>query len=1383
MSESFQYNSNGIYGSPTPFDDAVNEAQRRQTANLVSNTLARATSLALPDPTSTDPVVSRTPGQGAIASSLKFAEEVQPYVNKADTIASYMNPTGALINAGRLVGVLPPAEPSTPLRTALPDVMDWADKTEAATGARAKEIIPVPTPTDDLDKKAADLGWSIGAMGIPIPYAKAGMTALKTATEAAGPVARFGAGALNAMTHVLAPSVVSGTTFGIGTGLGTAVSIATPTASPDAPAPTDTLPATTATASTPPSGASIIAPANAAGNEPPTQPPNATVAKPPPTPPAVQAAQGDTPVPYMPPVVKQDSMFYPLLQNTMLDVAGGIAITAALLKGGPRAMKFVEELVEGTRASQFHAASTAFNAERDVIATGAPVVAKETAPLPGQQGLFGNIRKGVANTMDYVFGDNYHLNSYSDASSASKTEAELMRTETGSLNNNQIFQGRLKVALQTGEDQQTGVRWTPHETSWKKVAAFTKDEADAYNAARYAGDEMDNRLRIGKTQPTAAPAASHVGLATRDDVSLTGDIAYARTNFPRVAEVLDEDAIRAQRIPEMLMWSGMLDQQTMRQLQALHPHYLPTGTFEGLIKNPLAARDLTPWSGDLTARIPAVELDKQHIDRLLAARDQNQLRANFIQQGYDFQQRDPQGARIFEPSKNKVTGAWVEAPGTLPVRIKGELQYHYVHNPVLRNALDQSPSQTGTLINGLNHIRQGVQSTITGPIAMALGHVFPLIGPMRYSAQMAITRNSGEFGGYLEKGVRSVLGDRVRFGDPTAMVTWPREIVAATGAKGAQSLAALLHPESTSWANVKLRAMRGDNYVNALHNTLQRTWERSIWAEMERLGARNAAGMSYTQTPVRGVGAGTQAAGVTSVANNLVPELFRTNGMIPGVAPTLVRMKNFVNEAMSIIGESAHAQFFRLNNQLGDEARVLATRGIVGDPGVHGSGSVMRGLSHVTEYQNIALQEAKAVAGRIAKSPLETVWNATTVFGLAALYEAYSAMMAGPDHVAHYENETAAGAPARYASIYIPGQPPEAALKIPLGINVSWMYPMIRQVMAEALSLKSHPTDTTTAQWAWHGLTDFFGKHVTQDTLDSTVAAASRGIPPVVPHAAGVAGNLLYGKQMDVTLQSAYDRGAGNAPIANMFTHGMPGGDPRAPGRVQGADTLTDSVNGNVFKQTLASAFGIAGTAIKDAVETYHNVTVNGGDKWGAIGNMLESYKGRLQDSAPYLNGILWNKSDNLSAKTPLVQRVDEARNTMRQFAGFMTDEAWAGYTRRGGTLLPMAPGQQNKVPSDPLLKNLYTTAAIKSAEIERVYMPAITDLEKERSLLRNSPLSPELVTQKRNEYTRNIQAKYERVAGVINELNDELSRKAGKRVTINTIDFGPGATAAQFQH
>lgn len=1233
--------------------------------------------------------------------------------------------------------------------TGLPGSDTTADMAAASQNA-ANNVIPHMTPTTPQEQVASDMGNAAGKMG---PF---GLT--KEAVDALPSVAK-------AVLDIAAPGLKSATAPVVGAGITGAIDAAQPA---QASSPVDPY---APLAPVPPPTTNIDPYAPLKPTDPYAPLPAITNTKP--------GLQGD-----------QDT------GSTLGKIAMYGAASLIVFAGGRAAIKFVDELAGGLRDSWYAGDALRYNNAEAGLKQGAYDAPHVEAPLPVNTDKVIQPGSLVKSAQTYWANSNARLQAYSDAVAVNKTEADQMRAETGLVNNASSFNGRVADIATTGIDKTSGVVMPSAVDHWQRVSQFTPAQTDLFNRARYAANELDNRSKLysqAVAQPTGIPgqfddANFRVNFPYTDSAALRQAVSDARAD-PIVANELDTINTIHRQMMTAANASDFISNSELRSLINDHPNYLASSNTDGTIISPFSARNTDAASGLTNIPIHASELDKQHFTSIFRSIENNSWTRHVVDMSTAYQDANPDVAQIFQPNFN-TKGEWVKPdakgkpdapPQWVAFRRNGATEFWNVGNAALARDLQSGSSASGPVFGALNYAKNIFQSAVTGPISMVGGHFFPAINATRNTLLVSAFRPAGTTYGPITGLIHNITGGVVnpRGLLPDAVLGTLQGLFQGLGAEGAHALASIFDASNPNAAQRLMQASLGPTYSAAIHQRLQAAWDTSIRAEMKANGTLGSVGYASTELPAKQYGARNN---VANPLNNLVPALFRVQKLgAPGEItnfgydslPIMVKMQSLYQHMQSIVNEAAQTHFYSTNKgRIAPDLLSYETRQLTGDPGTHGSGTVAKAIAGVVPYSNIIVQDLVRMGRSFAETPISNVYGIISAMGTLALGSIYTASLSGPAAMNHLTNELSNDQKASQVHFYIPGIAPESSPTFDLLQRVRWMYPLFLQAAYDALNVQAaqHTPQTLSDSLDW--LHSFFNKHITAGTVASTIAGISDAVSPGLPSPLNAAFNLA-GQNVNPTLYNQTQ--PGNTAIMPV------GGDMRAPGHLAGSDPLTGSVTGARISHAISSSFGIAGSALMTALNSIKAGEKAHNDPMQILGVLQDQWLDRLKDSVPFLKGTVFANNSALSAKSPLIERTEAALDAMRPTATWKSDAKYGatdtsnGYTRAHGQQLSTAPLNPANTPTDPTMAKVYDTYGAYTSFIEKKMMPPISDIRKQMNALVGSPLPPEEIRAQHNAYQRQLQTKYEALAGIVNDADSAASKIIGKPVSILHIDFNKG--------
>ena len=1079
---------------------------------------------------------------------------------------------------------------------------------------------------------------------------------------------------------------------------------------------------------------------------------------------------------------------------TWKDAAIGAATLGAIVLGHKIATHTMGSAVEAARRVAYES-NTAYRDHQAgrLAGTIGPGTPAPEVPLPPRN-VSPVVPDSVAQTSlkarTAAVDENSGINAFNNFHTPNENVAQDLRAQWGTLGNKGYVNERIKHIAETGFDPTSGVSMPSHTDAAMRISKFDDVKKKLLNDAEYSADELDNRTRLQNNQGAvglANPSGTRVAFSDYTDAQLRKFVADGYAD-PDVAFELHENTIRNARMVDLLKGSGLIDAQTAATLKTLHPNYLPTADLAGIIENPLKARDLTIHSGVDSSVIPSWELRKQHFESIIRAREHNIVLSNTVQNALDSQARNPRLPKMFEPSLDTSgpTPKYVQKDGSIGYRVNGELRWVNVNNSGLRLALSHTPAMSSELIKAAAIISNISRSGTTQALAALLGIPFSAKNAIRMTTRMGIARPQGTYSGYLDRTLQQATGGRVGLPgglDPT-MYTAPF-VGTAQNLYGLQvhALSNLLRGGADNPFNRVLRSMFGDTAIDAQSQRIMHAYERSTRGQMVAAGATNSTGLSAAEVPTAQLAARNQ---IASPLNATAPELYMIHGPTGEAGAKFVRLNNMFHELLNAVGESTHTFYFGLNKnnpalvqKYGYEGaqrmNAFNTRQLGGDVGQRGNSSLLRDYGSISKYTNVMIQDWANLTDAMAKAPFQTALNYFTTVGVLALASIYTAMLHGPEAINHLFNELSNDQRAANIHFYIPGQAPEDSPTMPISQTDRFGVTPVLQLFADISNLQAHGTNDPYYEWFKNGLEDLFAKHITEATLDSSMAGLKSATEIPLPDAlqTGIAATGNRGVFNPIDMLAPSDK-----PIGQRLTVPLGGGAPQLPGFTNDRDVNAGAVTGSMFWNVIGAVLGAAGSAVHQSIQLTANRYEATHDPMEALAAFGNSYKARLQSSLPIGRGVLWSAPEQLSLRSPLAESVNHAAEVYRPLISAKSDMTNEGLTRRKGMVVDTPVNGEQKLPTDPIMLNLYLTASKQASQLlttKNAPIKEADDWKKMIGALANSGRTQEEIIALRNQYTRELHTSLERAADQINDGNLALSKIVGKPIDIRKIDWHKG--------
>jgi hypothetical protein len=1018
-------------------------------------------------------------------------------------------------------------------------------------------------------------------------------------------------------------------------------------------------------------------------------------------------------------------------------LAAGIA-GLVLAAGSRRAGTFLRE----AQLAKFGDISTEFN-----TALGGMTAPKVAAPVPG---VIASDRAATALTDRSI-----PLQRYAEAVAPNPAASTELKNKVALLDNDSVFAGKLQSFANTGVDRQTGFKMVPWQRHWERVSALDDAAKEQYTLARNAADELENRLRnngVPHNFPTQSTA----------DLQLA--VANARSSAP-LAAMLDERRLMSDQMADFMRARGMITPQEATRLKSQHRDFLPSSNAKGIIDNPLTSRDLTPEAGLQSIKIPAWELDKQHVEAVYRAAEHNDLVNAIVKPGLARQAANPREAKIFEDVATKTDEF------TLAYRDAGQLKYVRVNSPEMHAWIEGGPTQVAAFGGMMNYLRHMLQSTTLGPLAGAVTGNITAPYLAGYNGVIAsIIRPKGSAFGLIDKGLQKA---GFKFGWPGdltgAAVGMPYAVVADAASMGIKALGEALEP-GAGMISAALRRRYGDAAINAVQTNLERRYAATVLGERRAVGNIGSAGQGSTELPMIQPGAENWK---SSVLNNTVPDLFRNPNSLLNIPigigrlmPSVVKTTEFLNHMHRLVTESHASHFYRMNKGvLPPNTLNRETRRLTGDIGEHGSSTLARGVANYIPWGNAAVQGVRATANAASNSPVQMAAGMTTALGSLALGSVWLALARGPEYVKHLREELDSERVGSQVTFHT-GTTPDEYSHIKLPQEMRGPYAAAVSMMFDLLG---DPTDPEIKRMSLAGMTDFFQKHVSRESQKAVVEGLASpltlGLPPLANAGLAAVGQKLQNNWLA--------RSINGEPVITPTT-----GKSNLPGVDKEIDPLFESEYGKMFRDVTGAIFG--GLATQGWAS---NASLYGSgkfaydwtkDKWFALGSVGEQWIDNFQSKQP-LGNMVWQNSMPLSISTPVTDRVNAKTQALGKLSGVKSDVMNEGFTRSRGVPVPIAPSQAGEIPQDPTMFGLYVVLSKLAPKITAQTNPA-NDVRKQIDAARIGGYDPKTRTQIINTLNRDYQQKMRLVDEQLSAFEGYLSQMVGGRVVeIDKIDWKKG--------
>lgn len=939
----------------------------------------------------------------------------------------------------------------------------------------------------------------------------------------------------------------------------------------------------------------------------------------------------------------------------------------------------------------------------------------------------------------------------------------------GLFSNESTVVSRMQWLYDTGVDNVSGRRFMPlreHTDRLAQLKAVDEGAYELYSRARYAADELDNRMTNNGIRHNFADVDSN---------ALSQIVADAR-RIPAVSNLLDEAKQYTDNFTQWMVHRGLVSPAEAAQFRNMRPHYLPSANFEGLIDNPLTRRDVSRNLGINQIPVHAAELQKQHFEAVFRAAEDNMWKRDVLKAYSDFQSVNPQRAQLVKvvATPMNIQG---QSQGAAKDRMflnvrndQGQLVTYEIMSPDVHRWLTQVGGHRAH--EYLRAQRSLMESFTTGRYSWLTGNVMaPLIAAYNGSIS-SIVRPHGMSYGLVDTALQKVTGGRVGLpGDVTGtLVGQPIAAAIDAGSMISERIARMLHPEANAPLNNMLRSMLGDNLVDAMALNARDRYMRSQYAERRRFGLVGSAGMDATNVP--NVQSSIAPGAPTSALNNMTPELFRaydpkvpmTNITIPTPGRALaIKTDGLIGELHRLITESHASWAYRVNKgRMPAEQLVHQVRRLTGDPSEVGTSRVMQAANAAIPYFAPSVQGTRRVGQAIADQPLSTSMGIFNGVVLPVLGSVYLAMLAGDEAIDYMLNETNTD---RFASrvSFVWGDPTRD--RVDFAVD-----PVMRPVMAAAKSfaidlfLSAARADPESFSDAIAVLTDLFSKHLTTQQLNNIGSAATSVVEPGLPPAARAVAIGAAGK--DLPMGWMHDALKGNNPMIDVATQRSIPGAVRVPDPIFGADMQSQYV------KAAFAMLGMVGSQLPGLVENYNYSKMLTDDPIYAMANVRDQWLMQARDSLPTVNGLLWKHEFPVSPRSTFVEAVQEKVKKLSELSGVRTAEMSGGMvTRHRGRLLDPGTQMEDKLPADPQMRQLHAQLGNYNTVVNKMNMAAL-DIRKQLDALGTTGQPVAMVRTQKNALTKEYHNQMSEMAGFLNYIEAFMSEQYGRRIRIDDIDW-----------
>ena len=1081
---------------------------------------------------------------------------------------------------------------------------------------------------------------------------------------------------------------------------------------------------------------------------------------------------------------------------------GGLVAGVGLMRYGGKvldpAIKTVmgdgDQINTAARRANFNAQQARIDAQ-GVLPTLDPANAgavRGEAPLPGKAGTV------MTNLAQNAYDDNRVLTEYGKAVAPDSGAAKQMEALLGTVNNSTPLMNSINEQMATGVNKANGNSIIPRlKTILQSYGELPPDKIAVVEKGLYAGDELDTRVL--KTQA----AMTKPGTVVQDE-AIRHNFIYDHSDDLRAAHdammadpetaVIANQVYALQRANMVEAYEmGRVTKQVMDDTLRMRPNQIPSTNLEGFVDHALGKRDIdtTGWAAPPTRAVDALT---QHYGKLYAELQHNRMMDQLLNSADRYQTATPGAAKVVTLLRDN-NGKLIEPPTGSPVgrRIvtynEGVPHVWEVDNTNLYNAMKGNIPRTHLLLNVADTLKQQLQAGTTGVSASVLGQrAFPVIALNRYIPQIGVDRFPGTTFGLVDKGVSKLSGGRfgLRTGiDPSQYIGSYAEAIKGIGHVTMRATADGLRDPSNI-ANITLRKLAGDPWVEGWAQRLNERWLQSSTAEMRAEGATGSTLGGTYQQPTFNISKSSRE-GYTGITN-AVPSVFSTDGIkipfskiaipgSPGVVRNYLHVRSFLRDIHEVISEGANAYYWKglkENPNITPEQRAYYTRHVIGDPSVHGAGPIAQAVQHVP-WINPTVQDITRMMRNLRDNPVSFTLGTVHTLGVLAAGQLFSAMLGGAKHINMMQRLMSTHDRASNVTIFHDPSDEHNYTQFSLPQRWRMLYPSILEAVATGMGSYSLHPDEPEFTRVMHALSDMFSHHISQ----STTVATAQGVadtfdilqpPPYMQVAANAAGYKL------------------NSPIAQGIENKLTGQPLNkdilvpndAPSRVPGrgaASSYFSNDDSTWVHNMLRSILGAAANGLINGYDHVMSIGKGTGDLKheiaDAFSGMLHDYEQSWRDNASFGNSV-WGNNMKMTKQTPMAVANDASFMRMKDLPK-LSDLQLQGLTRAGGAAMPMP--DHPKFSSDPMIVQMMAIKDNYLKSISTTIEPQLNDIKKElRALETDTGFAAQT---KRELYNRTIAQKNdleERKNLEIEKMNAALSQVAGnKHVNIMTLDASKG--------
>lgn len=1126
-------------------------------------------------------------------------------------------------------------------------------------------------------------------------------------------------------------------------------------------------------------GAAALASGDAAAAE----QPSPTVPLPTPTLPHIDTL----PTPVLPPI---DDKLHPggritdETDWTYPQYAAGLAVGGALLWGaakhGPHVLNYAADVLRGTMRSVPEANAALYTA-----------VPRGVTPKPVEMPLPGNASGMTRQWAESAYNPNAVLNEVAKGTYGTGTPAaDAAIAANEAVNNPANASRRMESLFRTGVEEGTGHTF-PRMAEYKEaVNGLTPGQQENFSWGAWYKNELNIRsqnIEAAAKQGTMWTPQNDKEFRVNFNDTPTDQMRTAVQTIEGDAQVkalLDQNKSIQMAIVDSAEKRGLITKSQAEYSRKHYPDFMPTIDAQGNYLHSWDGKIREPNTGVNTPAVPAWEAMTQHFDRSIRGAQLNDWRRGWILNQHAIQKANPGSAEIVTERLvgAKPVSSTIDRGITIQTS-EGPRTFDVNNSAVLRG-LKGGPPVMDTTRGIVSGARRLYTNMTTGPLAMISGHPFALKNFIRDSQLIPAQASPGAWRGYFDQ----ALDRRLPY-DPTFPIG-----AGTTALKDSASVTTRLFADifasKTNAVSQTLRSMIGDAKVDSLVNWMRAEFEKS------NLAARHA----------QGVGAGGNRSTVDSTnliidksgtfrdptAHTIAPMIGKQDFSLLGkriplpkaaraAVESYLNLSTLAHDLYGVISDAPHSFYHDINvsnPRFTPRTLFNEVQGVTGNPGTQGTGALTLKSSRSMPYYNTSVQGLGRSLAAFRDHPLHVTSTMLTTLLFASAAEQLSALVSGPEHVDHLENQTSNSQKARNAIIYHgPSTDPNEHTEIPIAIEHQPLKPFISALFGHAVGTWTAHQDEDVASRLIHTLSSLFHDHVSTDVQKQQVIGAINTLPPLsltVP--TDVAIGAMSGQKVKDIPQTIAANAMDNKPLlGGLLTGG--GIIHKVPGQ-EGTDGLMLRTDSGAIK-AIMDALGAAGTVAHMLGSNYGDRSKLGSD-WAQAG-VWQDYKQEWKDNTQFMNSV-WRNNLPQSTFGSLEERTNQMWRNVAAAANVKSDIRGEGFTgTKRGT--PLVTTGESPVPNDPQMRNLYMSMAEMGKNITREIMPKENLIRSQMDNLKTTPFMPDEARRIQNKLSGELYQLTAQKHKMLLDLNAQLSQIAGGR----HVDVGQGidwqGKIEQFHH